>query len=168
MYPISRDGSVLGMTAHNRMIIRMELEDGTIIRDTLFPKDIVIDSSLAGFHNTGLRNFTLAHEIGHQLLRTHFSFENLPYELEEDFADIIAMGILLPECLVRASMALFRFPDTLPYVSRSHLDVHYPCFKEMARHLGVSRQLLAQRMKYLNVLTSDVPYRQFLPLPEVG
>lgn len=67
MFPLSKDGSMLGMTAHERLIIRMELEDGTIICDTLRPKDIVIDSSLAGFHNTGVRNFTLAHEIGHQL-----------------------------------------------------------------------------------------------------
>lgn len=161
MYPLSKDGSVLGMTAHERITVQMELEDGTVIRDTLLPKDIVVDSSLAGFRNTGARNFTLAHEIGHQLLRAHFPFENLPHEMEEEFADIIAMGILLPECLVRASMALFHFPDTLPYVSRSHLDVHYPCFKEMARHLGVQRQLLAERMKYLNILTSDVPYRQY-------
>ena len=64
MFPLSKDGSMLGMTAHERLIIRMELEDGTIICDTLRPKDIVIDSSLAGFHNTGVRNFTLAHEIG--------------------------------------------------------------------------------------------------------
>ena len=52
MFPLSKDGSVLGMTAHERLIIRMELEDGTIIRDTLRPKDIVIDSSLAGFHRS--------------------------------------------------------------------------------------------------------------------
>lgn len=64
MFPLSKNGSMLGMTAHERLIIRMELEDGTIICDTLRPKDIVIDSSLAGFHNTGVRNFTLAHEIG--------------------------------------------------------------------------------------------------------
>ena len=61
MFPLSKDGSMLGMTAHERLIIRMELKDGTIIRDTLRPKDIVVDSSLAGFHNTGVRNFTLAH-----------------------------------------------------------------------------------------------------------
>ena len=71
MYPLSKDGSVLGMTAHERFTIRIELNDGTVIRDTLQPKDIVVDSSLAGFHNTGVRNFTLAHEIGHHLLRTH-------------------------------------------------------------------------------------------------
>lgn len=43
MFPLSKDGSMLGMTAHERLIIRMELKDGTIIRDTLRPKDIVID-----------------------------------------------------------------------------------------------------------------------------
>ena len=168
MYPLSKDGSVLGMTAHERLTIRMELEDGTIIRDTLLPKDIVVDSSLAGFHNTGTRNFTLAHEIGHQLLRAYYPLQALPYSLEEEFADIVASGLLLPECLVRAAMALFQFPDSLPYISRSDLDVNYPCFKEMARHLGVSRRLLAYRMKYLNVLTSDVPYRSSLSLPEAG
>ena len=78
------------------------------------------------------------------------------------------MGLLLPECLVRASMALFHFPDTLYYVSRSDLDVNYPRFKDMARHLGVSRRHLAYRMKYLNILTSDIPYRHLLPLPEGG
>ena len=69
MFPLSKDGSMLGMTAHERLIIRIELEDGTVIRDTLRPKDIVVDSSLAGFHNTGVRNFTLAH-----LLSTSGSF----------------------------------------------------------------------------------------------
>lgn len=123
MFPLSKDGSMLGMTAHERLIIRMELEDGTIICDTLRPKDIVIDSSLAGFHNTGVRNFTLAHEIGHQLLHIYYPLLALSDQLEEDCADIIAEGLLLPECLVRASMAFFQFPDTLSHISRSQLDI---------------------------------------------
>ena len=166
MFPLSKDGSVLGMTAHERLTIRVELEDGTVIRDTLRPKDIVVDSSLAGFRNTGARNFTLAHEIGHQLLRTHFPVEDLSHDLEEEFADIIAMGILLPERFVRAAMEYFQFPDKLYCVYRSHLDENYLRFKAMARHLGVQRQLLAERMRYMNVLTSDVPYRQSLLLLE--
>ena len=166
MLPLSKDGSVLGMTAHERLTVRLELADGTVIRDTLLPKDIVVDSSLAGFRNTGARNFTLAHEIGHHLLRAHFPFESLPHEMEEEFADIIAMGILLPECLVRAAMEHFHFPDKLHCVCHSHLDENYLRFKAMARHLGVQRQHLAERMKYLNILTSDVPYRQSLLLLE--
>lgn len=39
MYPLSKDGSVLGMTAHERFTIRIELNDGTVIRDTLQPKE---------------------------------------------------------------------------------------------------------------------------------
>lgn len=168
MFPLSKDGPMLGMTAHERLIIRMELEDGTIICDTLRPKDIVIDSSLAGFHNTGVRNFTLAHEIGHQLLHIYYPLLALSDQLEEDCADIIAEGLLLPECLVRASMAFFQFPDTLSHISRSQLDMNYPSFKKMARQLGVQRQLLANRMKYLHILTSDVPYRHTLSLMEAG
>lgn len=159
---------MLGMTAYERLIIRMELKDSTIIRDTLRPKDIVIDSSLAGFHNTGVRNFTLAHEIGHQLLHIYYPLLALSDQLEEDCADIIAEGLLLPECLVRASMAFFQFPDTLSHISRSQLDMNYPSFKKMARQLGVQRQLLANRMKYLHILTSDVPYRHTLSLMEAG
>lgn len=131
-------------------------------------KDIVIDSSLAGFHNTGVRNFTLAHEIGHQLLHIYYPLLALSDQLEEDCADIIAEGLLLPECLVRASMAFFQFPDTLSHISRSQLDMNYPSFKKMARQLGVQRQLLANRMKYLHILTSDVPYRHTLSLMEAG
>ena len=97
-----------------------------------------------------------------------YPYQDLPYQIEEDFADIIAVGLLLPERLVRATIALFQFPDTLHYVSRSSLDVNYPRFKDMARHLGVSRRILAYRMKYLNILTSDVPYRHILPLMEIG
>ena len=89
-------------------------------------------------------------------------------QLEEDCADIIAEGLLLPECLVRASMAFFQFPDTLSHISRSQLDMNYPSFKKMARQLGVQRQLLANRMKYLHILTSDVPYRHTLSLMEAG
>ena len=89
-------------------------------------------------------------------------------QMEEDCADIIAEGLLLPECLVRASMAFFQFPDTLSHISRSQLDMNYPSFKKMARQLGVQRQLLANRMKYLHILTSDVPYRHTLSLMEAG
>lgn len=39
---------------------------------------------------------------------------------------------------------------------------------ELARQLGVQRQLLANRMKYLHILTSDVPYRHTLSLMEAG
>lgn len=169
MFPLSKDGSMLGMTAQMRPYNPgIELEDGTVIRDTLRPKDIVVDSSLAGFHNTGVRNFTLAHEIGHQLLHIYYPLLALSDQLEEDCADIIAEGLLLPECLVRASMAFFQFPDTLSHISRSQLDMNYPSFKKMARHLGVQRQLLANRMKYLHILTSDIPYRHTLSLMEAG
>ena len=60
MWPLSKDGSVLGMTVHERLTIRMELEDGTVIRDTLLPKDIVVDSSLAGFHWTSTSPYALS------------------------------------------------------------------------------------------------------------
>ena len=101
MFPLSKDGSMLGMTAHERLIIRMELEDGTIICDTLRPKDIVIDSSLAGrfpqhrsaelYFGTRNRASAFAH-----LLSTPGSFRPVGRRLW----DIIAEGLLLPECLV--------------------------------------------------------------------
>lgn len=110
----------------------------------------------------------LSPEQTQQLLHIYYPLLALSDQLEEDCADIIAEGLLLPECLVRASMAFFQFPDTLSHISRSQLDMNYPSFKKMARQLGVQRQLLANRMKYLHILTSDVPYRHTLSLMEAG
>ena len=166
MLPLSTDGSLLGLTVRERLIVRMVMSDGTVIRDTLRPQDIVVDSSLAGFRNTGNRNFTLAHEIGHQILHWYYPAGQWSAEQEEEFADILAVEILLPERLVRETAKFFQFPDTLAYASHSYLDDNYHRFKAMARYLGVTRQILADRMRELNILTDDVPYRHSLPLLE--
>lgn len=82
------------------------------------------------------------------------------------------------ELLQVADHVIAHYYQRVPFV-RNHpqaidLDMlvmelmNYPSFKKMARQLGVQRQLLANRMKYLHILTSDVPYRHTLSLMEAG
>ena len=172
---LSQDGDTLGLTSMTPM--EVNVWDGNI-KEPFFldGHSILIDSSL--FYGSGRYNFTVAHEVGHQIMYATYPYEYDPLVLrrltsmhfrqsetvhqvtdwEEWYADTLASFLLMPEQLVLNCLKKFSLPrhirslnDPFPY------NQHYN-FCQMARHLGVSRQALAIRLQQMGVL--EKPYIQ--------
>ena len=60
--------------------------------------------------NVGLKNFTIAHELGHWVLHRHLLGEQSK-QIERE-ADLFAVYLLMPEDLVRAEFAKINSPFT--------------------------------------------------------
>ena len=131
---------------------------------------IILDSRLCDPMRVGERNFTIAHECGHEIINwqdpsyvpyqiTNYRLKNQRKELktEDDFkewqANVVASCLLLRPNLVMWAMYKFLKTDKLTVFGDCRfytLDQYY--FKMMARYLGVSQTCLFYRLNRLGLL----------------
>lgn len=168
-YPLSEDGTILGMACFKDTEIEVTDRTGTYVVE-LTGRDIVIDSSLRE-DQSGRRNFTIAHELSHHILvrlypedykelldcRKHVLYRGFraPADWGEWQADVMAAAILMPPETVRYCMymfGLYEVRDKNKAVSKSKL---YGRFCDMATYLGVSRKALSIRMRHMGLLDKE-------------
>ena len=148
---LSRDGSLLGLTAPAPVGVPVWDEEGKRSWCFLDGRTILLDASLfAPGASPGRRNFTLMHEVSHRLLarrnpRPCLSRE--PESREERAADALAAALLMPRSLLAQRLGEFGLP--LP---RQRLDPlldpeTWSRVTALARSLGVSRQALGIRLE---------------------
>ena len=131
---------------------------------------IILDQRLSDDTRTGERNFTIAHECGHDLINmqdpNYVPLQTINYRIrsqrkelktEDDFkewqANVVASCLLLRPNLVMWSMDKFLKTDKLTVFGDCRfyaLDLYY--FKMMARYLGVSQTCLFYRLSRLGLL----------------
>ena len=168
---ITADGSILGQTSSgavwttiyddnmNRMYF--ELDGSTI----LVEKRLLNDPRLEG-----RKNFTIAHEIAHQIINRKFpemyDTQNRTFcdyrrsvkpkkkiaDWHEWQADALAAALLLPLDALQDSMFMFGLGEKMKMLSRKYSDTRYKLFCEMADYLQVSRTALSYRMEQLGLL----------------
>lgn len=180
---LSTDASILGLTAYCKTEIELPCLEGPGEQYLLDGKTILIESDLAGEgENTGRRNFTITHEISHQVLKMlfptdygakphekpiHFckanSVRNRPItDWEEWQSNALSSVILLPRQLVEQAMFLFGIEGQIRILNRLFYRKDYDRFVGMTELLGCSKTALAIRMKQLGYLGKDYldnPYR---------
>ena len=171
---ITRDGSFLGQTSSGRVWTTIyddnmnplfyELDGSTILVD----KRLLSDPKIAG-----RKNFTIAHEIAHQIInrecpemydtqnRTFCDYRRSvkPRKVEKDWhewqADALAAALLLPPDALLDSMFMFGLGDKMKLLSKKYSDTRYKFFCEMADFLQVSRTALSYRMEQLGLLDNN-------------
>lgn len=171
---ITRDGSILGQTSSGRVWTTIyddnmnqlfyELDGSTILVD----KRLLSDPKIAG-----RKNFTIAHEIAHQIInrecpemydtqnRTFCDYRRSvkPRKVEKDWhewqADALAAALLLPPDALLDSMFMFGLGDKMKLLSKKYSDTRYKFFCEMADFLQVSRTALSYRMEQLGLLDNN-------------
>lgn len=172
---LSKYGSVLGLTVLGDTFI--EVYDNDI--PEMVPIDgktvFIDDSFLADDANVGRRNFTIAHEISHQILcmlfpkayqeavmkRTVFCYAPgvMTRGNKSNWAEWQSNGLaallLQPEHLVRGYMKLFGLGEKIPLLNRIFAPNEYEAFSLIAEKLGVSKSALHIRMKQLGVIERD-------------
>lgn len=172
---LTRDGSILGKTASGRMWITVFDSDKTEILYELDDRTILIEKRLLfSPRNVGRKNFTIAHELAHQIINRTFPETGgvecrvfcdyrrsvQPRKVERDWhewqADALAAALLLPPDAISDAMFLFGLGDKMKVLSRKYAQNHYVRFCDMAEFLQVSRTALAYRMEQLGLLERNL------------
>ena len=141
-----------------------ELDGSTILVD----KRLLSNPKIAG-----RKNFTIAHEIAHQIINREYpemyDKQNRvfcdyrrsvkPKKVERDWhewqADALAAAMLLPLDALQDSMFMFGLGEKLKMLSRKYSDTRYKYFCQMAEYLQVSRTALSYRMEQLGLLDNN-------------
>ena len=168
------DGSILGQTStgpvwtsiYDNNMNRMYFElDGSTI---LVEKRLLNDPRMEG-----RKNFTIAHEIAHQILNRKFpemyGAQNRTFcdyrrsakpkkeivDWIEWQADALAAALLLPLDVLQDSMFVFGLGEKMKMLSRKYSSTRFELFCEMADYLQVSRTALSYRMEQLGLLDNN-------------
>lgn len=175
---LSLDGLTLGMTS--MMSLDVSVWEGTSReRFHLDGRTILIDSDLfREEYGSGRYNYTVAHEVGHQIMYMTFPYEYDPLVLRrlttahlrrtengyrvtdwnEWYADTLASYILMPDQLVWDCLERFSLPKHIRSLNDPYPYNQQYRFSQMAKHMGVSKHALSIRLQQMGVLLN--PYTQ--------
>ena len=168
---ITKDGSILGQTSCGCVWTSIV---GPYGEDFLFYLDgktiLVEERLLRDTKNIGRKNFTIAHELAHQIINREYHNIYGPqnrifcdyrrsvkhrkeitdwYEWQ---ADALAAAILLPKDALQDAMFMFGLGNKMKVLSKKYSENKYNQFCEMAEYFQVSKTTLAFRMEQLGLL----------------
>lgn len=180
---LSVDGSILGMTSFGKIGIELPGCDDSGEVYLLDGKTVLIETDLReNVELGGRKNFTIMHELSHQVLKMLFpkDYGVKPHEKpihfckantmrrkpisdwEEWQSNALASVMLLPKGLVEQAMSLFDVQGGIRMLNKVFAKEDYERFVGMTELLGCSKTALAIRMKQLGYLDKDYldnPYR---------
>ena len=165
---------ILGLTSPGEVDIGVIGEDGTFQYQHIDGKTIIVDSSLLEEDViAGHLNFTLMHEVCHQIYKMLFPkayaletkegtihyCRRRPHRSTTDWeewrTDALAAAILMPPELIRYYLHQYGFGDRMEMLNRVFARSEYQRFTEMAHSLGVSKTALAIRLRELHLIGRD-------------
>lgn len=172
---LTKDGSVLGKTASGKMWITVYDSDKTETLYELDDRTILIEKRLLfSPRNIGRKNFTIAHELAHQIINRSFpEYHGVDCRVFCDYrrcvkprkkvvdwhewqADALAAALLLPLDAITDAMFIFGLGEKLKVLSRKYSQNNYERFCDMAEYLQVSRTALAYRMEQFGLLECNL------------
>ena len=171
---ITKDGSILGQTSSGRVWTTIYDDNMNQLFFELDGTTILVDKRLLESPRiAGRKNFTIAHEIAHQIINREYpevyGTQNRifcdyrrsvkPKRVEKDWhewqADALAAAMLLPLDALQDSMFMFGLGDKMKILSKKYSDTKYEFFCKMADYLQVSRTALSYRMEQLDLLENN-------------
>lgn len=175
---LTRDGSILGKTASDKLWITVYDANGNEIFYQLDDRTILIEKRLLfSPRNVGRKNFTIAHELAHQIINRKYPGASREdrrvfcdyrrstkpvgdwYEWQ---ADALAASLLLPADAIKDAMFLFGLGEKMTVLSRKYSRRKYDYFCDMAEYLQVSKTALAYRMERLGLLQRNLLVKEAL------
>lgn len=171
---ITADGSILGQTSSGRVWTEIYDDNMSKLFFELDGSTILIDKRLLNNPKiVGRKNFTIAHEIAHQILNRlypeMYDTQNRIFcdyrrsakpkkkivDWHEWQADALAAALLLPFDVLQDSMFVFGLGEKMKMLSRKYSSTRFELFCEMADYLQVSRTALSYRMEQLGLLDNN-------------
>ena len=175
---LSLDGTILGVTAPDEQYVPV-YDNKQECCYYLDGNTILIDTRLCASPKTiGRKNYTLAHEIAHQVLYKAFpdayasanrimcDYRRIPSNRKkvtnwtEWQADALAAALLLPKDAILDGMFLTGLGEHIGTLSRKYTPNKYDSFCYLATALGVSQSALAYRMEQLGLLKRCFLYKK--------
>lgn len=169
---ITKDGSILGETSARNTWTTVYDADMNEVLFLLDGRTILIEERLLiSPRNIGRRNFTIAHELAHQIINHLFpemyGSQNHTFcdyrraskpvtDWYEWQADALAAALLLPPDAVRDGMFICGLGEKMRLLSRKYSETNYHRFCDMADYFQVSRTALAYRMEQLGLLERNL------------
>lgn len=171
---ITRDGSILGQTSSGPIWTEIFDDNMEKVFFELDGSTILVDKRLLNNPKiVGRKNFTIAHEIAHQIINRRYPEMYEPQnrtfcdyrrsvkpkkkivDWHEWQADALAAALLLPLDALQDSMFMFGLGKKMKMLSRKYSDTRYKYFCDMADYLQVSRTALSYRMEQLGLLENN-------------
>lgn len=168
---ITKDGSILGQTSSSAIWVPIIGQDQNELLFLLDGKTILVEKRLLLSQNCiGRKNFTIAHELAHQILNQGFTqaygsqcrtfcdyrrssaYHKKVSDWYEWQADALAAALLLPKDALLDSMFLFGLGDKMKVLSKKYSPNNYERFCNMAEFFQVSKTALSYRMEQLGLL----------------
>ncbi len=168
---ITKNGSILGQTSNGEVWTTIYDDNMNPLLFLLDGKTILVEKRLrANPKSIGRMNFTIAHELSHQLInelypessgmqnrvfcdfRRSVKPKNAIKDWYEWQADALASALLLPLDSIQDAMFIFGLGDKIRVLSRKYSEWKYNQFCQMADFLQVSRTALAYRMEQFGLL----------------
>lgn len=175
---LSLDGTILGVTAPDEQYVSV-YDNKQECCYYLDGNTILIDTRLCASSKTiGRKNYTLAHEIAHQVLykafpdayssanrimcdyRRTLSNRKKVTNWTEWQADALAAALLLPKDAILDGMFFVGLGQHIDTLSRKYTPNKYDSFCQLAKALGASQSALAYRMEQLGLLDRNLLYKQ--------
>lgn len=173
-FHITVDGSILGQTSSGRIWTEIYDEQMKKVFFELDGATILIEKRLLSSPKiAGRKNFTIAHEIAHQIINRlypeMYNSQNRTFcdyrrstkpkkeivDWREWQADALAAALLLPMDVLRDSMFVFGLGEKMKMLSRKYSGTKFELFCEMADYLQISRTALSYRMEQLGLLDNN-------------
>lgn len=167
---LTKDGSILGQTSTGAIWSPIIGPDQKEILFLLDGKTILVEKLLLDPKCVGRKNFTIAHELAHQIINREFpQMYDSQYRTFCDYrrssvehkkindwyewqADALAAALLLPKDALMDAMFLFGLGDKMKVLSKRYSPNNYERFCNMAEFLQVSKTALSYRMEQLGLL----------------
>lgn len=169
---ITKDGSILGQTSSGSIWTTIYDANMNEVLFLLDGRTILIEERLLTMpRSVGRKNFTIAHELAHQIINRQFPemygqqnrtfcdcrrSSNPVTDWYEWQADALAAALLLPPDAVRDGMFVCGLGEKMRLLSRKYSETNYHRFCDMADYLQVSRTALAYRMEQLGLLERNL------------
>lgn len=169
---ITKDGSILGQTSSGNIWTTIYDANMNEVLFLLDGRTILIEERLRhGPRSTGRMNFTIAHELAHQIInrlsprtqapqnRVFCDYRRSAKPVTDSYewqADALAAALLLPPDAVHDGMFVCGLGEKMRLLSRKYSETNYHRFCDMADYLQVSRTALAYRMEQLGLLERNL------------
>lgn len=162
-YHLSKDGEILGLTSPVEFCVEVYDDQMAPLFCTLDGNTILVEKDLWLDAPLGRYQFTVMHEVAHQLLsRMERSHKAVVYQSTADRspvrdwrewqADVLASALLMPRDLVQRVLTIVGLPHGIYLLDKELFSDDYMRFRDAAATLRVSQTAFAIRLKHLGLL----------------
>lgn len=167
---LSQHGNIVGVTCSSGHLVRVFDFENEKVYFCLDGTTVLVDKELHDDESQrGRYNFTVMHELSHQVLRKLFpgEYDEVTYRTYHDCqldwrrpisnwsewqANTLASALLMPKDLIHQGMYYCGLEGRIEILNRKYRSREYAGFSNLADFLGVSKTALAIRMKYLGLI----------------